>query len=71
MVKVMLRIYLLHLLRFYQAYCTLLIRYCYFTSGVLISFQISRSTGISIATAFIYYCATMSFSTPVTLTHIR
>jgi len=28
------------------------VRNCYITGGVLISFQISRSTGVSIATAF-------------------
>jgi len=27
-------VYLLRLLRFYQAYCTLVVRYCYVTSGV-------------------------------------
>jgi len=54
----MVRVYLLRLLRFYQAYCTLLVhcRYCncYVTGGVWICFQISRSTSISIATACIY-----------------
>jgi len=27
-------VYLLHLVRFYQAYCTLVVRYCYVTGGV-------------------------------------
>jgi len=41
------------LLRFYQAYCTHVMRncWCYVTGGVLINFLISRSTGVSIATA--------------------
>jgi len=43
--------YLLRLLHFYQAYCTLVMCYCCVTGGVLISFQISRSIGVSIATA--------------------
>jgi len=47
----MVKVYLLHLLRFYQAYCTLVVRNCYVTDGVLISFVISKSTGVSIATA--------------------
>jgi len=44
------RVYLLRLLRFYQAYCTLIWHYCYVTGagGVWICFQISRSTGVSI-----------------------
>jgi len=33
---------------FYQAYCTLVMRYSYVTGGVWTSFQISRSTGVSI-----------------------
>jgi len=41
----------LALLRFYQSYCTFVVHYCYVTGGVLTSFQISRSTGESIATA--------------------
>jgi len=45
-------VHLLHLLRFYQAYCTLVVRNCYVTGGVLISFLISRSTCVSTATAF-------------------
>jgi len=48
----MFRVFLLRLLRFYQAYCTLVVRYCYVTGGVWTSFQISRSTGVSTATAF-------------------
>jgi len=45
MVKVRFRVYLLHLLRFYQAYCTLVVCYCYITS-------VGRArTGVSIATA--------------------
>jgi len=28
------RVYLLHLVRFYQAYCTLVVHYCYVTGGV-------------------------------------
>jgi len=40
----MFKVHLLCLLRFYQAYCTLVMRYCYVTGGVCISFQISRST---------------------------
>ena len=51
-VRVKFRVYLLRLLRFYQAYCTLVVRYCYVTGGVRISFQISRTTGVSISTAF-------------------
>jgi len=35
------------LVRCYQAYCTLVMRNCYVTSGVFISFQISRTTGVS------------------------
>jgi len=50
-VRVRFRVYLLHLLRFHQTYCTLVVRNCYVTGGVLISFLISRSTGVSIATA--------------------
>jgi len=30
----MVGIYLLRLLRFYQAYCTLVVSYCYVTGGV-------------------------------------
>jgi len=33
MVKVKFRVYLLHLVRFYQAYCILVVRYCYVTGG--------------------------------------
>ena len=51
-VKVKFAVYLLHLFRFYQAYCTLVVCNCYITGGALISFLISRSTGVSIATAF-------------------
>jgi len=53
-IKVRFRVHLLRLLRFYQAYyCILVIRYCYVTGGVIITVQISRSTGVStsIATA--------------------
>jgi len=42
----------LRLLRFYQANCTLVVHYYYVTGGVSITFQISRSTGVSVATAF-------------------
>jgi len=42
------RVYLLHLLHFYQAYYTLIVHYCYVTGSVLISFQISRSIGVSL-----------------------
>jgi len=28
------KVYLLRLVRFYQAYCTLIMRYCYVTGGV-------------------------------------
>jgi len=28
------KVYFLHLLPFYQAYCTLVMRYCYVTCGV-------------------------------------
>jgi len=50
MVKVkFFRVYLLRLIRFYKAYCTLIVHYSYVTGGVLISFQISRSTRISIS----------------------
>ena len=45
------RVYLSRLVPFYQAYCTVVVRYCYVTSGASISFQISRSTGVSVATA--------------------
>jgi len=51
-VRVRFRVYLLRLLRFYQAYCNLVVHYCYVTGGVSISFLISRSTSVSIATAF-------------------
>jgi len=51
-VKVRFGVYLLRLVRFYHAYSTLIVDNCYVTGGVLISFQISRSTGVSIATAF-------------------
>jgi len=47
--KVKVRVYLLCVLPFYQAYCTLVVCYCYITGGVLISFRISRSTCVSIA----------------------
>jgi len=33
-VKVRFRVYRLRLLRLYQAYCTLVVRYCYVTGGV-------------------------------------
>jgi len=33
-VKVRFKIFLLRLLRFYQAYCTLVLHYCYVTGGV-------------------------------------
>jgi len=46
-VKVRFRVYLLRLVCFYQAYCTLVVCYCYMTGGVLIS----RCTGVSVATA--------------------
>jgi len=49
-VKVRIRVYLLPLLRFYQAYCTLVVHNYDVTGGILISFLISRSTGVSIAT---------------------
>jgi len=51
MVSVKVRVYLLHLLCFYHAYCTLVMRNCYVTGGILISFPISRFTVVSIATA--------------------
>jgi len=50
-VKVRFKVYLLRLVRINQAYCTLIVRYCYVTGGVVISFPISRKTGISVATA--------------------
>ena len=34
MVRVRLCVYLLCLVRFYQAYCTLIMHYCYVTDGV-------------------------------------
>jgi len=43
--RVRFRVYLLHLLRFYQAHCTLVVRNCYVTGGVLICisyFKINR-----------------------------
>ena len=40
MVKVRFRVYLLHLVRFYQAYCTLIMRYCHATEGGRIRLQI-------------------------------
>jgi len=43
----------LGLLPFYQAYCTLIVRYCYVTGGMFISFLISGSTSVSIATALV------------------
>jgi len=51
-IKVRFRVHLLHLLCFYLAYGTLVVGYCYVTGGVWKSFQISGSTGVSIATAF-------------------
>jgi len=51
-IKVSFRVHLLRLLRFFQAYCTLVVRYCYVTGGIWISFEISISTGVTIATAF-------------------
>jgi len=33
-VKVRFRVYILRLVRFYQAYCSLVVRYCYITGGV-------------------------------------
>jgi len=47
------RVYLLRLVHFYQAYYTLVVRYSTVTSQVAyeLSFQISRSTGVSVATA--------------------
>ena len=33
-VRVRFRVYLLRLLRFYQAYCAFVVRYCYVTGGV-------------------------------------
>jgi len=61
-VKVRFRVYHLHLLRFYQAYCTLVVRNsnCYVTGGVLISFLISRSAGESIGVS---YCTALFYST--------
>jgi len=53
MVNVKVRVYLLRLVRFYQAYCILIMHNCYVTDCVFISFQISRSTGVSIATAYL------------------
>jgi len=43
MVKVKFRVYLLHLLRFYQAYCTLVVRYCYITGVILDNPYATRS----------------------------
>jgi len=48
------RVYLLRLVLLYQAYCTLVVHYRYVTGGVQISFQISRYTGVSVATANIF-----------------
>jgi len=53
MVRVRFRVYLLRSVHFYQAFCTLVVHYCYVTGGVWLSFQVSRSTGVSIATAFL------------------
>ena len=39
-VTVRFRVYLLHLLRFYQAYCTLVMRYCHVTEGGRLRLQI-------------------------------
>jgi len=50
-VKVRFRLYLLRSVHFYQAHYTLVMRYYYITGGVWRSFQISRYTGVSIATA--------------------
>ena len=33
--------------------CTLLVRYCHVAGGVLIRLQISRSTGVPVATAIV------------------
>jgi len=49
MATVRVKVYLLHyIFRFYQAYHTLVMRHRYITGGVWISFQISRSTGVSL-----------------------
>jgi len=40
-VKFRFRVYILHLIHFYQAYCTHVVHHCYVTGGILISFQIS------------------------------
>jgi len=51
----MVKVYLLHLLHFYlEAYCTLVMLNYYVTGGVLISFLISRFTGISTALPCFY-----------------
>ena len=39
-VSIMARVFLLHLVRFYQAYFTLVMRYCHVTGGGQISSQI-------------------------------
>ena len=63
-VKVRFRVHLLRLVGFYQAYCTLVVRNCYVTCGVFISFQISRSAGISIATAILLRTSIMPANRP-------
>jgi len=55
-VKVRFRVYLLRLVRFYQAYCTLVVHYCYVTSGVCISFQIFKRINFQSEGCFVALC---------------
>ena len=54
-VSVRLGIFYVYFVSTNQAYyCTLIVCYCYFTGGVQTRFQISRSTGISVANALCF-----------------
>jgi len=53
--RLCLRLHVLCLLCFYQAYCTPVVRYWHVTGGGRIRFQLWRSTGGSIATALFLY----------------
>jgi len=56
------------LVRFYQAYCTLVMRYCHITGGSQIRFQTRRSTGgcKTLHTLPLLHCHLVSHS-PVTV----
>jgi len=52
--EVRVRVLVLHLVRFYESYCTLAMRYCHVTAGGWIRLQTWRSTGGPVATANYY-----------------